>query len=220
MKVRHNSPKPRDWYYSAEWKRVRPYSPKLRAWYQRVAKPYLEACEEGYQSGEKDALMAALAICAVYDLRIPLWVRLPLGVSYFQTRPESWDDIFGRPVPKGKSVRAFNRHRHADLRVVKRVKELAAQGTGVDDDLFAVVGKEFGMSAGGVKEVYYNKRIAKYFDVEERTQKALTVMHNEIGRDPSDDTVAAWLEQDTPPHSTKRRHTRSRNSFLKTFLKI
>ena len=212
MKAHHNTPKPRHWYYTADWKGVRPYSPKLRAWFKATVKPYLEALEEGYQHGEKDALMAALALCAQCGLEPPLWVRLPIVLSYFQTRPKSWDDVFGRPTPKGKSVRKFNRRRR-DLMIVERVRELAAQDVAVDDGLFSAVGEEFGVSGGTVKGVYYNKDIAHYFSVDARARKSYAAMRNEVG--PGDDAMANWLEH--MPERPSKQDSASLRKFSKNF---
>ena len=66
-----------------------------------------------YCSGEKRALIRTIVTCSQFNVKLPAWAREAIVEAYISL-PESWDDVFGRPVvvDKGKSVEAAQAHRN------------------------------------------------------------------------------------------------------------
>ena len=124
------------------------------------------SAEERYKRGDKSVLMRELYRW-VDNPRgsIPEWLRRALihaiGRARINYEVDSWDEVFGRPVPKGKSRRALKRKRELEWPVLDRVEKLTKEGHRIDKQLFEIVGKEFGVSGTVASEIYYNGR---YFD--------------------------------------------------------
>ena len=79
-----------------------------------VALHNLEQLRARYEQGEKFALMSAIRECANHDLIMPRWV----GAGYIKSfdtilnyRSEDWNEVFGRPIPKGKHLAALRKKR-------------------------------------------------------------------------------------------------------------
>lgn len=109
-----------------------------------------------YDAGDRMALMAALRICANFDLVMPEWVATNYIRAYDETlncRSNSWDDVFGRPYPKGKHLAARWKRRNNRFTVLKRFNEMRAEGRAADDQLYAEIGTEFGLCKTLVKEL-------------------------------------------------------------------
>src|SRR5262249_29881355 len=81
----------------------------------------------------------------------------------YLSRPKSWDDVFGRPLAKGKSHEAERRRWRIGMAVIGRVKELHSQGEPIDPALFEKVGKELNVSGGTARRYYYDEEIAETF---------------------------------------------------------
>ena len=75
---------------------------------------------------------------------------------FFEGHLKSWEDVFGKPFP-GKRRKGAATWRK-DLEVWVRVKERHADGAKLDDLLFEEVGKELGLSATTVKNLYYERK--------------------------------------------------------------
>jgi hypothetical protein len=95
-------------------------------------------------------------------VKLPAWARKAIVEAYISL-PKSWDDVFGRPVAKGRNVRAQRRRQKIAMHVIRRVRELHAQGESIGPALFRKVGKEFGVSAGTVRDINYDKDIVGTF---------------------------------------------------------
>jgi len=74
-----------------------------------------------------------------------------------QYRAKSWDDVFGRPHKKGTHLDAKEQERKKSLPAYNRIKEIKRNDPSIpiDEDLFAIVGKEFGRSKTLIAEYYY-----------------------------------------------------------------
>ena len=119
-----------------------------------------------YCSGEKRALIRTIVTCSQFNVKLPAWAREAIVEAYISL-PESWDDVFGRPVvvDKGKSVEAERRRRRIGTAVIGRVRELNSHGEPIGPALFRKVGKEFGASGGTVSNIYYDKQMVGTFNL-------------------------------------------------------
>ena len=71
----------------------------------------------------------------------------------------SWDEAFGRPIPKGGQLAPRREKYLMGPRVYSRVRELHNQGMALDGYLFEKVGREFGFgSKTKTEETYYKMR--------------------------------------------------------------
>lgn len=67
-----------------------------------------------------------IAVCAMHDLVAPDWLARAYLRRYFAVRNcmiASWDDAFGRPVPKGRQLAAMKRDRKNRVRVALLVTD-------------------------------------------------------------------------------------------------
>jgi len=119
-----------------------------------------------YCSGEKRALIRTIVTCSQFNVKLPAWAREAIVEAYISL-PESWDDVFGRPVvvDKGKSVEAERRRRRIGTAVIARVRELNSQGESIGPALFEKVGEEFGVSGSTVKGIYYDEQMVETFNL-------------------------------------------------------
>jgi hypothetical protein len=115
------------------------------------------------RGGDKRALIRTIAICSRFNVKLPAWVREAI-VEAWLSPPKSWDDVFGRPYAKGKKVAAERLRRRIGIAVIGRVKELNLHQP-IDTALFEQVGKEFGVKASMVREIYYDEKILDCFEL-------------------------------------------------------
>jgi hypothetical protein len=120
--------------------------------------------ERDYRGGEKRALIMTISMCSRFNLRLPAWAREAILKAYISP-PKSWDDIFGRPLAKGKGHKAVQRRQRIEMAVIGRVRELHAQGEPIGPALFKKVGKEFDVSAGTIRDINYDKDALDGFDL-------------------------------------------------------
>ncbi len=114
--------------------------------------------EAEFEAGDKNALLAAIHICATHCLVLPEWLAKAYISEYDKVlRHEvgSWDDAFGRPFPKGKHLNAARKKREKAGEVWHRVRQLHDQGRPIDEALFEEIGKEFALGKTLVSEYYY-----------------------------------------------------------------
>jgi hypothetical protein len=110
---------------------------------------------EYYRGGDKRALIWTIVTCSQFNVKLPAWARKAIVEAYLSP-PKSWDDVFGRPLPKGKSKKAQQRRQRIAMHVIPRVKKLHAQGEPIDIALFDKVAGEFRASGGTVRNIYYD----------------------------------------------------------------
>lgn len=68
---------------------------------------------------------------------------------------KSWDEVFGRPLKKGKQLATERRNYNIGARLMYRVRERHRAGEKIDKGLFEAVGKEFDISGTTASELYY-----------------------------------------------------------------
>jgi len=133
---------------------------KLAAELEQVSEKALPELERRFAAGDKRALLEAVLHCMVgRGRKAPIWVRLAFANAYtdvtYYAKFGSWDDVFGKPWPKGHREQA---QRRAKLRlyVWQRIRELHDHhARGIDNNLFEEVGEEFGVGGRQAKEMYY-----------------------------------------------------------------
>src|SRR5215813_3983964 len=109
---------------------------------------YLEEClqilKEKFESGNKTALLYAIYHCLLLRRPLPEWLRLAFLHTYeararFEIR--SWDDVFGRPVPKGMHLETEKRNAELRPLIIERVQALKAERP-IDKGLFEEIGRD------------------------------------------------------------------------------
>jgi len=129
-----------------------------------VAEYFEKMLKRSFEAGDKSTLLFAIYACL--DLRRPLpeWVRVVFLNAYeaaerFEIR--SWEEVFGRPVPKGTHLKPKKRDAGLPLIIIDAVETLKKAGRKTDKDLFKQVGKEWGINATRASDIYYAARRRK-----------------------------------------------------------
>lgn len=122
----------------------------------------LQGLYELYQKGNKAAVVEALYVCSLNSLPIPRWCEMAYLSAYRKVRQykaKSWDDVFGRPHPKGIHLETMRQEREFALRIYHRIKEIKRDDplTPIDGYLFESIGREFGIGGKTKTEGYYYK---------------------------------------------------------------
>jgi hypothetical protein len=125
-----------------------------------VAEYFEKMRKRSFESGDKSTLLWTIYACLEMRRPIPEWLRVAFLNAYearerFEIR--SWDEVFGRPVPKGTHLRPNKREAEFRSIIVEHVEALAAKQK-VNKELFKEVGKEWGINATRVSEIYYSNR--------------------------------------------------------------
>jgi hypothetical protein len=129
----------------------------------------LDILEERFNAGDKSALLYAIYHCLLMKRPLPEWLRAAFLHTYeararFEIR--SWDEVFGRPVPK--STHLETEKRNAELRplIIERVEALKAEKP-IDKGLFEKIGRELNPPLKGttVSEIYYDERSRELYEM-------------------------------------------------------
>jgi hypothetical protein len=121
--------------------------------------------KEIFEGGSKWALLDAIYHCLLMKRPLPEWLRAAFLHTYeARTRFEirSWDEVFGRPVPKSTHLTKERRNAEWRFRILERVRELAPP---IDKGLFEQIGEELGISGTTVSEIYYDKRTRELYEM-------------------------------------------------------
>jgi hypothetical protein len=118
----------------------------------------LEILSKKFEDGDKSALLYAIYYCLLMQRPLPDGLRLAFLDAYesaarFEIR--SWDDVFGRPVPKGTHLKTEKRKAELRSLVLERVREL---GEPIDRGLFDKIGEELGIPGSTIDDLYYDER--------------------------------------------------------------
>jgi hypothetical protein len=131
-------------------------------------KEQLEQAERAYKAGNKSRILHGVVLCTAFGLdrrKWPQWLDRAFNDAYaagISGAIASWDEVFGRPIPKGKRRKAYQLQRQSTLAIVHRVEQLhATRGKGgkktpIDKGLFETVGEEFGIGATTASKIYYS----------------------------------------------------------------
>jgi len=74
-----------------------------------IAEYFEKMMKRSFESGDKSTLLWTIYACLEMRRPIPEWVRVAFLKAYEAAERfeiKSWDDAFGRPVPKGTHNRA------------------------------------------------------------------------------------------------------------------
>ena len=111
-----------------------------------------------YRHGDKAALLNAIGTSFMASVEPPLWARVEF-VKILGSTPDSWDDVFGPPVEKGKSAKAARRERESGPKVITAVNRARERGTkfpeAFDEAAQSPELREYRLSGAKVREIYY-----------------------------------------------------------------
>ena len=138
---------------------------------QKVARENMADLERKFVAGEAIAMLKAIRVCANCDLPLPAWAASAY-ISRFDrvhsAQAGSWDEVFGRPVPKGTHLKKLRERRALGLAVLERVEQLRNSTDlppPIDDALFEFVGRAFRISKSHCNELYYlQKRLNRVLE--------------------------------------------------------
>jgi len=124
---------------------------------------------EAYQGGDGAAILEALHICSLNSLPIPQWCEYAFlkayrNVRFFKTEKNSWNEVFGRPHPKGTHLQTKRQERERGPKVYRRIEEILRDepGTPIDGALFERVGRELAIGGKTLTEEYYYQEKKRY----------------------------------------------------------
>ena len=123
-----------------------------------AARDRLEQERKRFEEGDQMALLAAIRCCANHDLVMPEWVSRGFIKGYdavLNYRASSWDDVFGRPLPKGKHLAALRKKRLTSVQVWNEVRAAVLKGESIEDDFFSRVGAKLAIGKTLASEYYY-----------------------------------------------------------------
>ena len=117
----------------------------------------------GFDFSSKEARDALNCIsdCFLTKNPIPEWAQKTLikAVARANTyQIKSWDEVFGRPLEKGKQLIAERRKLELMEPIFEPVRECHEAGQSITKDLFEFIGEEFGLSGTVASEIYYAKK--------------------------------------------------------------
>jgi hypothetical protein len=146
----------------------------------------LKDLHELYRAKKNVALIIeALYVCSLNSLPIPRWCEMAFLAAYRKVRQykaKSWDEVFGRPHPKGIHLDRKEMEREKSLRVYRRIREVSKGNlfgkrekeleegmqvrdrngrikwynpSAIGETLFERIGKEFNVGKTLTEEYYY-----------------------------------------------------------------
>ena len=124
---------------------------------------FLEDLEKGrklFEQGHKDQLIRCLVLCMQKGVPIPPWLERAFKKAYFDVlscEVKSWDDVFGRPLEKGKHAAKVRRDLKIAHPIWAAVQKRHAEGEPIAKKLFEEVGKLFDPQISGtiISDIYY-----------------------------------------------------------------
>jgi hypothetical protein len=116
----------------------------------------LVQCHERYDRGDKRAVLDAIEILSAF---FPPWLReayVAAWTAHRQYTVETLDQAFGIVRPKGLHLERARKREQLRWQIVLRVYCRHKQGEGapLDNELFAVVGRELGISGGQAAKIF------------------------------------------------------------------
>ena len=123
---------------------------------------FLERLQKGeklYAEGDNGQILHCLHYCLFMRQPIPIWLLRAFNKAYEAVTAsefKSWDDVFGKPLPKGKQLKTERRNKEIVFELVYRVRELHDAGEPISKQLFEDVGAEFKISGTTASDLYYS----------------------------------------------------------------
>ncbi len=119
---------------------------------------FLEQLRQRYEGGDKATLPYSLNYCMMNNLPIPPWLATAFAQACHRVHMyevKSWDDVFGRPLKKGKRLATERRNMKMAGPLFDMVQERHKAGAAINKGLFNEVGAEFGVSGTVASDLYY-----------------------------------------------------------------
>lgn len=114
------------------------------------------------QDGDKQWVPEALFLCCAYSLPVPRWCATAFTSGwrklFVYAETGSWDDIFGKPYPKGTHISKLRDQWRDSLPTFRHIRKMkdADPSLPIDEKLFEYVGRELGVGGSTkVSEYYY-----------------------------------------------------------------
>ena len=140
----------------------------------------LKILKQKFDDGNKAAVLMAIRYCCWMRRPLPEWLRLAFLQAYNSATAfdiKSWDEVFGRPHPKGTHLAKEKKYLAVRSLIWERVRASKAMGKSINKELFEGIGKDLGVAGSVTSEIYYdkdNKKIYKLMDdfvTEARSQR-------------------------------------------------
>lgn len=129
--------------------------------FQCAGRMMLEDERARFEAGDKNALLGAVRTCAQHGLVMPDWLASAFIRGYDQVlnlRTGSWDDAFGKPIPKGAHLAALRKKRAKTPAVWLAIQDAKRQGCAIDMKLFDEIGARLGLGKTLVAEYFYGTK--------------------------------------------------------------
>ncbi len=123
--------------------------------------------EADYVAGSRRALFRTIAACGRFGIPIPPWAAKAFSEGFDlvdNMKARTWDEAFGSPWPKGMQLEKARLHRGKKLEIYNAIldeHDLIRQDgskTPIDNELFARVGKNFGVDRDKCRVLYSSMR--------------------------------------------------------------
>ena len=121
--------------------------------------------EKQFRAGTKLAVLHALCeyVCSHPEKPVPDWVKDEFAKALYEVtsaRVASFDDVFGKTLPKGKHLRARRSRLELREKVWRECMERRADGAGISGDLFGAVAEKLKIPQRQVSEMFYELKRA------------------------------------------------------------
>ncbi len=123
----------------------------------------LDVLQTNYEQGDSFALMYAIYICATYEVIMPHWVALPYMKAFNSIgsyESKDWNEVLGRPFPKGVNLNARRKKSELKLQLYNTVNSIRRSNPerAIDAGLFEDAGKPFNIGKTLAEEYYYETK--------------------------------------------------------------
>lgn len=150
------------WAAQEAWQGVDTHIKGRGPFFRWIGAGELQGLYEIYRKGNKAAVIEALYVCSLNSLPIPRWCEMAYLSAYRKIKhykAKSWDDVFGRPHPKGTHLETKKQEREFAFKVYNRIEQIKRDdpSTPIDGYLFERIGREFGIGGKTLTEGYYYK---------------------------------------------------------------
>ena len=124
----------------------------------KLTEALVEWCRKQHAGGNPTALLIAVDACLRSGSKVPLWAAQEFCDridEWFRFQARTLDEAFGAERPRGKHFDKRRKRERLRPRIVLRVLQLNRQDEPIGGGLFERVGRELGVSASYVSDVYY-----------------------------------------------------------------
>jgi hypothetical protein len=127
----------------------------------------LEQKQKDYDGGDNFALLEAVEICALSDIKLPEWAAdgyIETFQKIKQLDIRSLDDAFNFHLPKGKHIDSHKSRKRLNLPVFVACLEANKDGLPLTrksrkESAFDLVGRQFNISAGLAEKIYQEVKL-------------------------------------------------------------